>query len=314
MAEADSTLTKTQAGPDIVMVGSIGIDTIQTPNERRENVLGGSNSYACAAAALFARVGMVGVVGNDFTDEYRALYTKCGIDLTGLQTAEGKTFRWSGVYEDDMINRRTLSTELNVFGGFAPQLPELYRPAPYFLLGNISPELQLMVLDQAKRPRFVVADTMDLWISTAIEPLTQMISRVNMLMLNDSEIRLLTGEQNLLAGAQQILNMGPQYVVIKKGEHGAMLVTRSKIFLVPAFPVAQVKDPTGAGDTFAGAFLGLLASRRMVSERNVKEGLLYASVAASFAVEDFSPGRLMELTRDDVDSRLLQLKKMLSWD
>jgi cytidine kinase len=297
---------------DLVIVGSIGLDTIETTATREEDLLGGSVSYACAAASFFTRVGMVGIVGTDFPEEYEKLYATFGIDLSGLEKADGRTFRWSGVYEEDMINRRTLSTELNVFESFTPKLPENYRDAPYILLGNISPELQLHVLSEARKPEFVVADTMDLWINIARDPLGELIGRVDMLTLNDSEARLLTGEHNLKTCAARILEMGPRYVVIKKGEHGAMLVSSDGIFLVPAYPVDEVNDPTGAGDSFAGGLLGILARSGRTDERAVREALLYGSVVASFGVESFSLDSLTKLTQVDIDARLNELKNMIS--
>jgi sugar/nucleoside kinase (ribokinase family) len=296
---------------DLVIVGSIGLDTIETKFEKREDCLGGSVSYACAAASFFTRTGMVGVVGTDFPEEYLDSYRKMGIDLEGLMTEEGKTFRWSGVYEDDMINRRTLSTQLNVFAEFAPELPEHYRDAPFILLGNISPELQLHVLSEARSAEFVIADTMDLLINISDEPLRELISKVDLLTLNDSEARLLTQEHNLKTCARKILDMGPDYVVIKKGEHGAMLVTRDGLFLVPAYPVDEVHDPTGAGDSFAGGFMGYLANLGEINDRAVKEALLCGSVVASFGVEAFSLDRLQSLTVEKIEQRLGELKQMI---
>ena len=296
---------------EVVIVGSIGIDTIETPFERREDVLGGSISYACAASSFFTKTGMVGVVGTDFPAEYRDLYSRFGIDLDGLQTAEGETFRWSGVYEDDLINRRTISTDLNVFADFSPELPASYVDAPYLLLGNISPELQLHVLEQVKSPEFVVADTMDLWISIAREALVDVISKVNMLMLNDSEVRMLTGEHNLVKCANMVLDMGPQYVVVKKGEHGAMLVSKDGIFILPAYPIDQVVDPTGAGDSFAGAFMGSLARAGTIQDHDVRRCLLAASTVASFAVEGFGLDLMDSLSIDKIDDRLSSLTKMM---
>lgn len=296
----------------VVVVGSVGLDTIETKFERREELLGGSVSYACAGSVLFAPTGMVGVVGSDFPDACRTLYTKLGINLDGLAVVEGKTFRWSGVYDEDMINRTTLSTELNVFENFSPRLPENYRDAPYVLLGNISPDLQLNVLEQTREPRFVVADTMDLWINIAREDLMKVIGRVNMLTLNDSEIRLLTDEHNLRRCAEMVLDMGPEYVVVKKGEHGAMLMTREAMFLVPAYPVPSVVDPTGAGDSFAGGFIGRLASRGSAAVDEVKQALLMGSVVASFGVEAFSLDQLENLTDNDVDARLAELTAMMT--
>jgi len=291
-------------------VGSIGLDTIETPFEKRGELLGGSITYACAAASFFTTAGMVGIVGDDFPPEYTALYRSFGIDLAGLARVPGRTFRWSGVYDADMINRRTLSTELNVFETFSPVIPEAYRDVPFLLLGNISPALQLNVLAQVRRPKFVVADTMDLWINIARDDLMRVIGKVNLLTLNDGEARLLTGLYNLRQCARKILDWGPPYVVIKKGEHGAMLFSKAGIFLVPAYPVEAVKDPTGAGDCFAGAFLGALAGGGSVTPAHVRTALLCGSAVASFGVEDFSLGRLQTLKRRDIERRLAELRRM----
>jgi len=304
------TVTPKQGTVDLVVVGSIGIDSIATPAAEKSELLGGSVSYACAAASFFGRVGMVGIVGSDFPTEYVDLYREFGIDLAGLQHVQGRTFRWSGVYDDDMINRRTLSTDLNVFADFTPELPESYRAAPFFLLGNISPELQLHVLGQAKRPRFVVADTMDLWIDTARDALMDVIKRVNMLMLNDGEARLLTGERNLRRSGERIREWGPEYVVIKKGEHGAMLLAPNGPFLVPAYPLDDVQDPTGAGDSFAGGFMGQLVRRGAADEEMMREALLYGATIASLGVEAFSLDRFVGLGFGDIETRLGELRAM----
>ncbi|MBM4152390.1 MAG: sugar kinase, partial [Kiritimatiellaceae bacterium] len=242
---------KTKETPCLVIVGSIGIDTIETPREKQIEILGGSVSYACAAASFFTKTGMVGIVGNDFPAEYRALWEQMGIDLAGLQTEEGKTFRWSGVYEENMDNRRTLLTELNVFEHFMPELPDSYRSAPYLFLGNIAPALQLHVLEQMTEPKFILIDTMDLWINIAREKLIEVIGKCNMLTLNESEARLLTNTHSLMEAAKLLLSWGPQFVLIKKGASGSMLFSRDNLFLLHAFPLADFKDPTGAGDTFA---------------------------------------------------------------
>ncbi len=297
---------------DVVVVGSIGLDTVETRHEKRSEVLGGSVSYACMASALFARTGMVGIVGADFSDRYVSVYEAAGIDLAGLVRAPGRTFRWSGVYDENMISRRTLSTELNVFADFAPDLPDAYRRAPYLLLGNIAPTLQARVLDQLEAPRFVVADTMDLWINTAAEALRDVIGRVDMLMLNDEEARLLTGAYNLRDCAARLLAMGPRYIVIKKGEHGAMLISVEGIFLVPAYPVDAVIDPTGAGDTFAGAFVGSLADEGVSGDTAVRRALLDGAVTASFGVEGFSLDALQGLRLATVEARRAELERMLT--
>jgi sugar/nucleoside kinase (ribokinase family) len=295
----------------LVIVGSVALDTIATPFETRKDVLGGSASYACAAASFFIPAGMVGVVGTDFPEAHMEKYRKFGIDLAGLQKDEGETFRWSGVYEPDMINRKTLSTELNVFASFTPELPAGYSRAPFLLLGNISPGLQVHVLSQAENAQFVVADTMDLWINTQRDELMDVVSKINMLTLNDSEARLMTGEHNIVKCAEQIMGYGPDYVVIKKGEHGAVLFGKNEIFLVPAYPVGEVCDPTGAGDSFAGGMMGYLAAAKATDGAAVKKALLYGSVIASFGVEKFGLDRLEMLTLSDIDRRLNELKSMI---
>jgi sugar/nucleoside kinase (ribokinase family) len=296
---------------DLVIVGSVGIDTIETPNERRPDVLGGSASYACAAASFFSRVGMVGVVGTDFPEAHHRLYRKFHIDTEGLQVVPGRTFRWSGVYEANMDNRRTLATELNVFAQFSPELPASYVNAPYLFLANISPALQMHVLDQVTKPRFVLLDTMDLWINVAKDDLCRVIGRVDMLMLNESEARHLTGEHSLVKAARALLALGPAHVCIKKGEHGSILFARNSTFLMPAFPLESVKDPTGAGDTFAGGFLGALARQGRVNEHTIRRAMVYGSVVASFGVEDFSLGRLARLTSAQVEARARLFRKMM---
>jgi len=250
-------------------------------------------------------------VGDDFPKECVKLYEDFGVDLAGLKREPGQTFRWSGVYDEDMINRRTLSTELNVFADFTPELPEPYRTAPFFLLGNISPGLQLHVLSQAGGAEFVVADTMDLWINTARDELMDVISKVDMLTLNDSEARLLTGCHNLRTCAETILGLGPQYVVVKKGEHGAMLFSESGVFIAPAYPVGAVVDPTGAGDSFAGGFLGALARGGSVDEAAVRLSILYGSVVASFGVEAFGLCQFASLSLDGIEARLAELREMI---
>ncbi len=298
--------------PELIVVGSLGLDTIETPQERREELLGGSVSYACSGASFFTKVGMVAVAGEDFPSRHRSAYEKFGIDLQGLQISPGKTFRWSGVYEENMNDRHTLATDLNVFETFSPDLPSAYTSAPFVLLGNISPELQLHVLSQIKSPRFVVADTMDLWINISRHDLEQVIGRVDMLSLNDSEARLLTDEHNLKKCAEKIMDMGPDYVVIKKGEHGGMLFSDGSIFIVPAFPVNEIRDATGAGDSFAGGFMGSLARDGEVNRRAIRKALMYGAVVASFGVEEFSLERLSELSMDEIEERLDTLKGMVA--
>jgi sugar/nucleoside kinase (ribokinase family) len=305
---------KKNCSPQLVIVGSIGIDTIETPREKRVEILGGSVSYACAAASFFVKTGMVGVVGTDFPAEHRELWEKMGIDLAGLQTADGKTFRWSGVYEENMDNRRTLLTELNVFERFSPELPEAYRDAPYLFLGNIAPELQLHVLEQVHSPKFVLIDTMDLWINIAREKLVQVVGKCDMLTLNESEARLFTGAHSLMDSAEKLLAMGPRFVLIKKGASGSMLFSKNGIFLLHAFPLADFKDPTGAGDTFAGGLMGALAESGKTDEKAIRRAMLYGSVTAAFGVEEFSLERLAVLDRVQIDARAEQLKSMFRID
>lgn len=299
------------AAVDLVVVGSVGIDSIETPLEKRSNLLGGSATYACAAASLFARAGMVGVVGNDFPAEFMESYRRFSINLDGLRQVAGPTFRWSGVYQQDFINRETISTELGVFAGFKPDLPECYRDAPFLLLGNISPELQLQVLDQIRRPRLIAADTMDLWIRTARPQLLDLVKRIDLLMLNDAEARLFTGRHNLCACAEALLELGPRHVVIKKGEHGAMLFSRRGTTILPAFPLPDPRDPTGAGDMFAGATMGVLAGRGQTGETDLRHAFAYGAVVAAFGVESFSLEGLTGLTRNKVENRLRELRGMI---
>jgi len=296
----------------LVVVGSVGLDTVETPHERRAELLGGSVSYACAAASFFAPVGLVGVVGEDFPAAHEAVYRHFGVDMRGLQRRPGRTFRWSGVYAADMNTRRTLSTELNVFADFQPDLPEAYREAPFLFLANIAPELQLRVLAQARAPRFVAADTMDLWIATARPCLMQVLAAADLVTLNEFEVRLLTGEANLVRAARAVLGWGPRYVIIKKGEHGAMLFAAGSITVLPAYPLEAFRDPTGAGDSFAGGLMGVLAAEGCVTPDAVKRAMAYGTVVASFVVEDFSLERLKTLNRDEIEDRLAGFRAVMA--
>ena len=297
---------------DLIIVGSIGIDAIETPFAKRTDLLGGSATYACAAASFFASTGMVGIVGDDFPEDFLARYRRFGIDLSGLQQVAGPTFRWDGVYADDFINRETRRTELGVFADFHPELPERYRDAPYVLLGNIHPTLQLRVLDQIRRPKLVAADTMDLWIRTTRDALLEVLARVDLLLLNDAEARQLSGRYGLIDCAEALLAMGPKHVIIKKGEHGAMLFSGSDLTLVPAFPVRDLRDPTGAGDTFAGALLGHVAGQGGQDYAALRRALPHASVVAAFGVEAFSLERLESLTQAQILDRLHRLREMIA--
>ena len=295
---------------NLTIVGSIGIDTIETPTEKRKEILGGSVSYACAAASFFTQAGMVGVVGTDFPQHFRDIWTRMNINLDGLQTQEGKTFRWSGIYEANMDNRTTISTELNVFDAFSPNLPEIYRDAPYLFLGNIHPALQLHVLEQVHTPRFVLIDTMDLWINIAKEELTQVIGKCDMLTLNESEAQLFTGEHSLIQAAKALIELGPDYVLIKKGGNGSMLYSRNDLFLLHAYPLDTFADPTGAGDSFAGGLMGALAASGKTDAEAIRQAMVYGSVVASFGVEEFSLDRLQRLDRNQIDKRLNQFRSI----
>lgn len=302
------------ANPSLVIVGSIGIDHIETPFVKKQNLLGGSVSYACAAASFFSAPGMVGVVGDDFPEPFLDLYRSFDVDLEGLQRAPGRTFSWTGVYEENMDNRRTLETVLGVFETFEPTLPESYLDAPFVFLGNMHPALQLHVLGQIRSPKFVLADTMDLWINITRDELVEVIRQVNMLTLNESEARLLTDKHNLLDAAAALLEMGPQYVLIKKGEHGSMLFSEQGIYIQPAFPLAQVEDPTGAGDTFAGAVMGYLTQQDACGEADIRRAMLHGSVVASFGVQSFSLDALQPLTAAQIDERAAALLGMMQVD
>jgi sugar/nucleoside kinase (ribokinase family) len=304
---------KSKPVPQLVIVGSIGLDTIETVRDKRADVLGGSASYATAAAAYFAKTGLVGIVGTDFPEHNHKLFNRLKIDVDGLQVVEGRTFRWHGVYEENMDNRRTISTELNVFEHFNPRLPVHYGRAPNLFLGNIAPSLQLSVLDQVHKPRFVMVDTMDLWINIAREDLLRVIRRVHLLTLNESEARLLTDVNNLMEAAEKLLKLGPQYVLIKKGASGNMLFSRKgKKSLVPAYPVLDVVDTTGAGDTFAGGFIGYLSSLKRITDAEIHRAQMFGSVMASFNVEKFSLDEFRTLTKARIHKRAAEFRKMMT--
>jgi sugar/nucleoside kinase (ribokinase family) len=294
----------------VVIVGSVALDTVQTPVETHADLLGGSASYASVAASFFAPVKLVGVVGTDFPKKFINLYRKRGIDLAGLQVAEGKTFRWAGVYEWDYNTRRTLSVALNVFEQFNPTLPADYATAPFVMLGNIHPSLQHRVLDQMRRPKFILCDTMDLWIETAKPDLLKLLKRVDALCLNDSEARQLTGQTSLIKAGRALLHMGPKFAVIKKGEHGALLFSNGDFFSAPAYPLEDIHDPTGAGDCFAGALIGYVARAGRATPAVLRRAIVHGSVVASFDVESFSLNRLERLRPADITRRYAEFIKL----
>ena len=292
----------------ILVVGSVAFDTIETPHYgRAEEVLGGSAAYFAVAASYFAPVKLVAVIGEDFPAHERDFLGSRNIDLTGLTVAKGKTFRWTGRYHEDMNIRDTLDLQLNVFSDFSPVLPEAYRDSPFVFLANINPSLQGGVLDQLTRtPKMVACDTISHWIEGARTELIALLKNVDLFVINDEEARLLSGERNVVRAARKILAMGPKTLLIKRGEYGVLSFSPDSVFAVPAYPLEEVFDPTGAGDSFAGGFLGYLAQVNDLSETSLRRAIVYGSVVASFVVEDFSLRRLHTLTRDDIERRYRQ--------
>ncbi len=294
----------------ILIVGTITLDTVETPTKKVEDVLGGSGAYAAVAASFFGNpVRLVGVVGEDFPHTYTDFLQTRGIDLEGLtRVQDGKSFRWGGKYTDDFNIRDTLFTELNVVADFHPILPDSYKDTSYLFLANDPPQLQLSIIEQVPNPKLVVCDTMDFWINAEREALDKTIERVDILILNDSEAKLLTGESNLLKAAQEILRYGPNRVIIKKGEHGAISITESSFFSAPAYPLENVVDPTGAGDNFAGGFMGYLASVDNISEGSIRKAMMYGTVIASFNIEDFSINRQKSVQFSEIEARYRELQ------
>ena len=300
----------------VLVVGSVALDTVKTPVEEHADLLGGSASYAAVGASFFGPVGCVAVVGDDFPQEHIDFMAGRGIDLAGLQRVPGKTFRWSGEYMWDLNTRETRSVELNVFEHFNPTLPAGYTEMPYVLLANIAPKLQSHVLDQMQRPRFVIADTMDLWINIAKDDLTALLKRVDLLILNDGEARMFTGETSLIKAGARIRALGPRYVAIKKGEHGCLLFGPDQFFSCGAYPLEDIHDPTGAGDTFAGGLVGFIAAqgKSEVSFADLRRGVVYGSVLASYNVEAFSLERLRTLTQNDIEERYRMFRLMSQFE
>ncbi len=297
----------------LLVVGSIAFDCIETPNSSVDDVLGGSASHFSVAASFFTPPRLVGVVGEDFPDEHRRLFVGRGIDTAGLVTQSGKTFRWKGRYHQDMNTRDTLEVHLNVFGTFDPVLPPAFRDSTHVFLANGSPVVQAKVLDQVREPKLVLADTMDLWINTQRDDLLKLLPRLDGLLLNDSEAQLLTGEKNLVRAGAAVRRLGPKFVILKKGEHGAMLFSSDGLFVVPAFPTPDVIDPTGAGDSFAGGIMGYLESDVTSPPGRLRRAMAYGTVVASLTVEGFGLDRLKVTDRPEIDHRLEQYRKMLSF-
>lgn len=298
----------------LVVVGSVALDSVETPSERRDDILGGSAVYFAYAASFFSKVHLVGAVGEDWPGEHTSLLDRRGIDTAGLQVVRGgKTFRWRGRYLPNMNDRETLDVQLNVLDTFQPQLPEAQRRCEFLFLANGTPVLQQQVLAQVTGPRLVVADTMDLWIRTQHAELMKLFKKIDGLVMNDAEARLLTEDENLVRAGHAIRDMGPKFVVIKKGEHGAMFFSEHETYVLPAFPTSEVVDPTGAGDSFAGGMMGYLAAQGNFEPRTLKEALAYGILVASYNVEDFSLERLKRIERADLDRRMQTYRKMLSF-
>ncbi len=300
----------------LLVVGSIALDTIETPTGKVENALGGSSTYISIASSYFQdEVHLIGVVGEDFPQEHINLLKNHNIDISGLEIIKGgKTFRWGGKYHTDMNQRDTLFTELGVFEQFDPKIPEKERKDKFVVLGNIHPALQNHVLTQLDSPELIVCDTMNLWIETAYDELIEVIKKVDVLIINDSEARLITKENNLIKSAKIIMGMGPKHLIIKKGEHGALLFGEDKIFAAAAYPLESISDPTGAGDTFAGGFTGYLSRSGDLSFDNMKRAVIYGSAVASFCVEEYSTKKIENLTKEEIQKRFKEFHEITRFD
>lgn len=298
----------------ILVVGSIALDTVRTPYGTVEDALGGAAVYFSAAASYFAPVNLVGVVGDDFDAKQLAFLESRRVDLRGLESSPGKTFRWGGIYHDDLNTRETTFTHLNVFESFQPKIPEAYKNSEYIFLANIAPELQLDVLKQVDSPKLVALDTMNYWIDGSLPALKTLLKKVDVLVINDSEARQLSGEFNLVKASRAVQTMGPRVIIIKKGEHGALMVWDDLTFFsAPAFPLEVLHDPTGAGDTFAGGFMGYIARRGEISKEQFRKALIYGSTMASFCVEKFSVDKLVALSPEEIRDRFMDFWNMTNF-
>ena len=299
----------------VLVVGSVALDSVETPFGKADNVLGGSGTFFAASASHLAPVQLVGVIGNDFPIEtLKEMLASRPVDLSGLEQADGASFRWRGRYRHDLNMAETLETHLGVFSSFHPKIPEKFRRAPFVFLGNIDPRLQLDVLTQVEKPKLVACDTMNFWIESRRPDLMKLLAHVDLITLNDAEARQLTEEFNLVKAARWIMARGPKVVVIKKGEHGAFMFTKDSIFFAPAYPLEAVFDPTGAGDSFAGGFMGYLARSGDLSEGSLRRAVIHGSVMGSFAVEKFSVTRLLEITPQDIARRVADFYRLTSFE
>ncbi len=301
----------------LLVVGTVAFDAIETPFGKTDKIIGGAATYASLAASYFTRdINMVSVVGDDFPIETIKQFNDHGISTEGLQIKKGeKSFFWAGKYHNDMNTRDTLATELNVLMNFDPVIPESYQNCEFLMLGNLMPKIQMQVIERMNtRPKLVVMDTMNFWMETAMDDLMQAIKMVDVLTINDAEARQLSGEYSLVKAAQKILKLGPKYLIIKKGEHGALLFNDDQVFFAPALPLEDVFDPTGAGDTFAGGFIGFLARTKDISFENMKRGIIFGSAMASFCVEKFGTERILDLAQDEVDERVQEFVDLVQFD
>jgi sugar/nucleoside kinase (ribokinase family) len=297
-----------------LVVGSVALDSVETPFGKAENVLGGSATFFSASASLLTPVQLVGVVGSDYPVDQLEPLAQRGVDLAGLERADGESFRWRGRYRHDLNTAETLETRLGVFSHFRPKIPAKFQRAPFVFLGNIDPRLQLEVLRQVERPKLVACDTMNFWIESRRSDLLELLKHVDLITLNDAEARQLTEEVNLVKAARWIMAQGPKHVIIKKGEHGAFMFTPTTLFFAPAYPLEYVFDPTGAGDAFAGGFIGYLARTGDLSEPNLKRAVVYGSAMGSFAVERFSITRFLEIGPQDIAARVADFHRLVSFE
>ena len=298
----------------VLVVGSVALDSVETPFGKADDVLGGSATFFSASASHLTKVSVVGVIGSDYPIEKLEPLKKRGVDFSGLEKAAGSSFRWRGRYRHDLNSAETLETHLGVFSHFSPKIPEKLRSSPYVFLGNIDPRLQLDVLNQVAKPKLIACDTMNFWIQSRRLELLELLGHVDIVTLNDSEARQLTERANLVQAAQWIMARGPRHVIIKKGEHGAFMFTEKSIFFAPAFPLENVFDPTGAGDAFAGGFIGYLAKTGDLSDANMRRAVIYGSVMGSFAVEKFSIERLMTVSQAEIDQRMREMRRLVAFE
>ncbi len=298
---------------DVLIVGSIGLDSIETPFGKILNTLGGSAVYSSIASSFFAKTGIVGVIGTDFPQEHLDLMKRRGIDLKGIEKKEGKTFRWQGKYEFDLNKAETIKTELNVMQDFQPDIPEEYKQAKYVFLGNIDPETQLNILEQIKEPELVVNDTMNFWIKNKESLVKKVVKEVDIALMNDGEARQLFTTTNLVKAAKEILKLDSDYAIIKKGEHGSVMFTKNSHFSLPGYPLEDIKDPTGAGDSFAGALIGYLAKENKVNEENIRRAMVYGSILASLEAEGMGVTNMNFINQFKIKGRFEEFKRIVQF-